>query len=74
MKVGNIMNGENQNNQKTEYPIQDKEKEWLGDHNIKNKIIYIIKEQGLGDYINYCRYLPMVEALGAKIILIHLMF
>lgn len=76
LTVGNYAEGwkhyewrKNQNNQKTEYPIQDKEKEWLGDHNIKNKIIYIIKEQGLGDYINYCRYLPMVEALGAKIIL-----
>jgi Flp pilus assembly protein TadD len=43
--------------------------EWIGDKDLKNKIIYISKEQGLGDYIQYCRYLPMVKNLGATILL-----
>ena len=76
LTIGNFNEGwknyewrKNQINQKIEYPFQKKEIEWIGEQNLKNKIIYIIKEQGLGDYIHYCRYLPMVEALGAKIIL-----
>ena len=43
--------------------------EWIGDKDLKDKTIYITKEQGLGDYIQYCRYLPMIKKLGAKIIL-----
>lgn len=37
--------------------------------NLKGKSIYISKEQGLGDYIQFCRYLPLIEKLEAKIIL-----
>jgi tetratricopeptide (TPR) repeat protein len=51
------------------YPKFDDKIEWLGDKNLKNKTIYISKEQGLGDYIQYCRYLLLLKNLGAKIIL-----
>jgi tetratricopeptide (TPR) repeat protein len=41
---------------------------WLGEQ-IRGKIILIHEEQGLGDFIQFCRYIPMLEALGAKVIL-----
>ena len=46
-----------------------KDKEWLGNKSLKNKILYISKEQGLGDYIQFCRYLPILNEMGAKLIL-----
>jgi tetratricopeptide (TPR) repeat protein len=56
-------------NKTKKYPQFDNDIEWLGDKDLKNKIIYISKEQGLGDYIQHCRYLLLVKNLGAKIIL-----
>tara|TARA_Y100000389_G_scaffold197476_1_gene232152 strand:+ start:389 stop:1846 length:1458 start_codon:yes stop_codon:yes gene_type:complete len=47
----------------------DKKKEWDGSDTLKNKEIFIYKEQGLGDYIQYSRYLPIIYNMGAKIIL-----
>ena len=34
-----------------------------------DKTILLYAEQGLGDTLQFCRYIPMVEALGAKAIL-----
>ena len=51
------------------YLTFDNNIEWLGDKNLKGKYIYISTEQGLGDYIQFCRYLPMIKELGANIIL-----
>ena len=56
-------------NKAKKYPQFDNDIEWLGDKDLKNKIIYISKEQGLGDYIQYCRYLLLVKNLGATILL-----
>ena len=42
---------------------------WLGKDSIDEKTILIDSEQGFGDVIQFCRYMPMVEALGAKVIL-----
>jgi tetratricopeptide (TPR) repeat protein len=42
---------------------------WLGDHSISGKTILLHAEQGLGDTIQMVRYVPMVEALGGKVIL-----
>lgn len=42
---------------------------WKGKENLKGKTIYIVTEQGLGDNIQFCRYLFLVKKLGAKIIL-----
>jgi hypothetical protein len=42
---------------------------WLGDTDIKDKIILLHAEQGLGDTVFACRYIPKIVALGAKVIL-----
>jgi tetratricopeptide (TPR) repeat protein len=42
---------------------------WLGDTDIKDKTILLHAEQGLGDTVFACRYIPKVAALGAKVIL-----
>jgi tetratricopeptide (TPR) repeat protein len=42
---------------------------WLGDSDIGNRTILIHAEQGLGDTLLCCRYVPMVAALGARVIL-----
>jgi len=41
---------------------------WLGVESLKNKTILIFSEQGLGDSIQFCRYIKMVADLGANII------
>ncbi|CEN56281.1 tetratricopeptide repeat protein [Candidatus Methylopumilus turicensis] len=43
---------------------------WLGDTAIKDKIILIHVEQGLGDAIQFCRYIAMVEGLAPKQIIL----
>ena len=42
---------------------------WLGTESIKDKTILLHAEQGLGDAIQFSRYVPLVAKLGAKIIL-----
>jgi tetratricopeptide (TPR) repeat protein len=42
---------------------------WLGEQSLKDKTILLYAEQGLGDTIQFCRYVPIVEKLGAKVIL-----
>lgn len=41
---------------------------WLGNFDIKGKKILISQEQGLGDFIQYSRYIPLLKDLGAEII------
>jgi Tfp pilus assembly protein PilF len=41
---------------------------WTGEQSLAGKSILIQSEQGFGDIIQFCRYLPLVEDLGAKII------
>jgi len=41
---------------------------WLGQNSISGKTILIYSEQGLGDTIQFCRYIKMVSNLGAKVI------
>lgn len=59
------------NREKTKkfYEKLDEKKNWLGEENLLNKKIYILSEQGLGDYIQFCRYFPLLKDLGANIIL-----
>lgn len=45
-----------------------KEPLWLGDTPLKNKTIFIYSEQGLGDTIQFCRYIKNLSDLGAKVI------
>jgi Flp pilus assembly protein TadD len=42
---------------------------WLGDQPIRGKTILLHSDEGLGDAIQFARYVPMVAALGAKVIL-----
>jgi Tfp pilus assembly protein PilF len=41
---------------------------WLGGEPLKDKTILIYFGQGFGDTIQFCRYVPLVAALGAKVI------
>jgi len=40
---------------------------WQGE-NIKGKTLFIYEEQGLGDTLQFIRYLPMLRKLGARVI------
>ena len=42
---------------------------WLGDEPIEGKTILLHAEQGLGDTIQFVRYVPLVTARGATVIL-----
>jgi hypothetical protein len=42
---------------------------WVGDFSIAGKTICLWAEQGFGDTLQFCRYAPMVQALGAKVFL-----
>jgi hypothetical protein len=42
---------------------------WLGKESIEGKTILIHLDEGLGDTIQFARYVPMVAALGARVIL-----
>ena len=42
---------------------------WLGKESLEGKTILLYGEQGLGDFIQFCRYVKLVTGLGAKVIL-----
>lgn len=42
---------------------------WLGRESLKGKTILLYSEQGLGDTIQFCRYVKLVADLGARVIL-----
>ena len=42
---------------------------WLGEESLQGKTIFIYAEQGFGDTIQFCRYVPLIADLGAKVIL-----
>jgi len=41
---------------------------WLGDSDIRNKTILVHAEQGFGDTLLGCRYIPMVAQLAARVV------
>jgi tetratricopeptide (TPR) repeat protein len=43
---------------------------WLGDSTIEGKTILLYADEGIGDMFQFARYMPMVAALGARIILV----
>jgi tetratricopeptide (TPR) repeat protein len=43
---------------------------WLGDEDIAGKTVLIYADEGLGDAIQFARYVPMVAARGARVILV----
>ncbi len=42
---------------------------WLGDYPLQRKTILLHAEQGLGDTIQFARYIPSLARMGAKVIL-----
>lgn len=42
---------------------------WLGESDLTGKTIYVYSEQGLGDTLQFCRYIPLLKAMGAYVIL-----
>jgi Flp pilus assembly protein TadD len=42
---------------------------WLGAESLAGKTILIHAEQGLGDCIQFCRYVPLLELKGAQVVL-----
>jgi len=42
---------------------------WLGAENLVGKTILLHAEQGYGDTLQFCRYVPMVADLGARVVL-----
>lgn len=42
---------------------------WLGNESVEGRTILLHQEQGLGDAIQFSRYVRLVEALGARVIL-----
>jgi len=43
---------------------------WTCNESIKNKTLLIFSEQGLGDTINFCRYIELAKELASKIIFV----
>ena len=43
---------------------------WLGEQPIEGKTVLVHVDEGLGDTIQFARYLPMVAALGARVVLV----
>lgn len=42
---------------------------WTGTEPLAGKVILLGAEQGLGDTLQFCRYVPLVKALGATVVL-----
>ena len=55
-----------------EHPIQERNFErplWLGAEPIRGQTLFLHSEQGFGDALQFCRYVPLVAAMGAHVIL-----
>jgi tetratricopeptide (TPR) repeat protein len=42
---------------------------WLGEEDLAGRTILLRSEQGLGDTLQFCRYVPDIAAMGAEVIL-----
>jgi len=50
-------------------PSRFAQPQWLGEAPLNGKVVLLYAEQGLGDTLQFCRYVPLVAKLGARIIL-----
>lgn len=41
--------------------------QWLGQASLSGKSILLYAEQGLGDTLQFCRYVPLLQGMGAKV-------
>lgn len=41
--------------------------QWLGNEPVAGKTLLLYNEQGLGDTLQFCRYVPLLQAMGAKV-------
>jgi tetratricopeptide (TPR) repeat protein len=53
----------------TEYP-RFAEPKWLGKEDISGKTILVCIDEGIGDAVQFARYVPMLAARGASIVLV----
>ncbi len=53
----------------TEYPKFSQAK-WLGQESIEGNTILVHVDEGLGDTLQFARYLPMLAARGARVVLV----
>jgi tetratricopeptide (TPR) repeat protein len=42
---------------------------WLGEESVDGKTILVHTDQGFGDTIQFCRYVPLLAGLGARVII-----
>lgn len=42
---------------------------WTGAEDLRGKTIFLEAEQGLGDSIQFCRYIPLLAEMGAQVVL-----
>ena len=42
---------------------------WRGDTSVAGKRLFVHAEQGLGDTLQFCRFIPQLEKMGAQVIL-----
>jgi len=42
---------------------------WSGAESVEHKIVLVHAEQGLGDTVQFCRYVKLLEARGARVVL-----
>jgi tetratricopeptide (TPR) repeat protein len=47
---------------------QFRQARWTGDEALTGTTILVYSEQGLGDALQFCRYVPMLAALGANVV------
>jgi tetratricopeptide (TPR) repeat protein len=48
------------------YELFPKDKKWNG-QDLKDKIVIVYCEQGIGDYINFIKFVPLLSQAGAKV-------